>query len=165
MESERTSRRSIRLTEYDYSLAGMYFVTVVAQLKLCLFGHVTNEKMVLNDAGNMIMNSWLEIPNRYPYVVCDVFIVMPNHLHGILCFENEYPEKPLSLVIGSFKSLTTVSYIHGVEQYKWDVFQKRLWQRNYYEHIIRNEESLNNIRDYILYNPTHWNTDTDNPLL
>ncbi len=105
-------RRSIRLKGYDYSQAGLYFITICCQDRACLFGEIINGKMILNDAGKMI-EKW-------------------------------------------FKTMSTNEYIRGVKNLGWAPFNGKLWQRNYYEHIIRNEKSYKNISKYIKNNPIKW---------
>lgn len=172
-DPEKHHRRSIRLKEYDYRLAGAYFVTIVAQDRECLFGDIVNGEMQSNDAGQMINQIWQELPNHYPGVDIDLFVVMPNHFHGIIVLLSPFPQNradkdsftPLSLadIVHRFKTLTTTRYIHGVKQLGWRPFNRRLWQRNYYEHVIRNEQALDGIRDYIDQNPLMWMEDAENP--
>lgn len=186
-------RRSIRLQGYDYTQAGAYFVTVCSQNRECLFGKIENAEMRLNAAGNMIESTWNEIPGNYPGIDIAEFIVMPNHIHGIIvivgatsrgcpphvCPETGHAreqqgqargpaptETRLSLpdVVHRFKTLTTKRYADGVKQWSWPPFQGRLWQRNYWEHVIRNESDLARIREYIQNNPTQWALDRLNPL-
>ena len=164
-------RRSIRLKGYDYSQNGAYFVTICVQNRECLFGKIRNGNMVLNDAGKMIEKYWREIPEHYPNVILDAFVIMPNHMHGILIIDNNVGQpqgiaptiaptgKTIGDIIGAFKSLTTNEYICGVKSGKFPPFEKRIWQRNYYEHIIRNEQSLEKIQNYIIHNPQKWQDD------
>ena len=185
-DPNRHHRRSIRLRGYDYSRPGAYFITICTQNRRCLFGDVVDGRMRLNDAGKMIQTTWNEIPHHYPGINVDAFVVMPNHIHGIIVIvgprpcawpmtarpdpqaqgqsQGIAPAGTLSLpdVVKRFKTLTTKRYIDGVKQYGWPRFDGRLWQRNYYEHIIRNNESLERIRQYILDNPVRWLTDHHN---
>jgi REP element-mobilizing transposase RayT len=269
-------RRSIRLKGYDYAQAGGYFITVCTQGRVCFFGDVTGEAMQLNEAGRMVASEWHAQANRFPTVRLDAFVVMPNHIHGIIWIENDvgaglvpaqtaparmdsapahgattrvapavgdivdgivriendvgaglvpaqtaparmdsapaYGATPrvaptvgdivdgivriendvgaglvpaqtaparmdsapahratprvaptIGDIVGAFKSLTTVAYARSVQQSGWPAFRGRLWQRNYYEHIIRNDESLNDIRQYILDNPLKWELDDLHP--
>ena len=111
----------------------------------------------------MIEKYWREIPEHYPNVILDVFVIMPNHIHGILIIDNvRVPlvgTQTVGNIIGAFKSLTTNEYICGVKNGKFPPFEKRIWQRNYYEHIIRNEQSLEKIQNYIIHNPQKWQDD------
>ncbi|GIV04335.1 MAG: hypothetical protein KatS3mg015_3165 [Fimbriimonadales bacterium] len=170
-DPRKPQRRNIRLRHYDYSLAGAYFITVVTQDRQCLFGEVQDAEMRLNDAGRMVADQWQSLPRRFRDLELDAFVIMPNHLHGILLVTRTFPvTEPTTTVaptvgdiVGAFKSITTVGYIHGVARCGWPRFRTRLWQRNYYEHIIRNEESLHHIREYIVNNPAQWATDPENP--
>jgi len=142
-------RRSIRLKGYDYSQNGAYFITICNQNRECLFGEIIGQKMILNDVGKMIDYQWNELQNKFNNIQLDEYIVMPNHFHGII----------IGKIIGAFKSITTHEYIKGVKKYNWPSFNNAIWQRNYYEHIIRHEESLNKIREYIINNPMNWIND------
>ncbi len=185
-------RRSIRLKGYDYSQTGMYFVTNCTQNRECLFGDMVDGAMQVNAAGRMIKKWWLELNNKFPVVQTDEFIVMPNHIHGIviivgadLCVCPGEPDAqtepdtcrdmdaqtnlgahigaPLPEIVQWFKTMTTNEYIRGVKQHGWSPFPGKLWQRNYYEHIVRNENELNQIREYIINNPLQWELDRENP--
>ena len=175
-------RRSIRLPGYDYRQAGAYFVTICAQGRALLFGEIRGDEMELNDAGQMLVSQWQALPQRFPNVRLDAFVVMPNHVHGIIVLvdANTSPdgdgattrvaptlEDPvgasLGEAVGAYKSLTTVEYARGVNASGWTPFDGRLWQRNYYEHIVRNEAALDDIRQYIIHNPAKWAEDEENP--
>jgi len=177
-------RRSIRLKGYDYSREGAYFVTICGQNRKCLFGEIVNGKMVLNDAGRMVESVWNEIPKYYPGIDIDVCQIMPNHIYGIVVIvgagpcacpdtgqprnmgqpQGVAPTMSLSDVVHRFKTMTTKRYIDGVKQNGWPTFPGKLWQRNYYEHIIRDENELNRIREYIINNPAQWEFDRENPV-
>ena len=295
-DPNRHHRRSIRLKGYDYSQAGAYFITICTQDRACLFGKVVNGEMRLNDAGRMVLAEWNRLPERFPHLVLDAFVVMPNHVHGIVVITNPATDDTATTaptivgtglvpvpnagtmgavpdagtmgaapdtgamgaapdagtmgaapnagamgaapdagmmgavpnagtmgaapnagalgaapnagtmgaapdagamgaapdagmmcavpddgattrvaptvgdivaptvgdIVGAFKSRVTVEYIRGVKTSGWPPFRGRLWQRNYYEHIIRNERALERIRDYILTNPLHWHLDREN---
>ncbi len=161
-------RRSIRLQGYNYAQIGFYFVTICVQNKECLLGDIKQGLMNLNPASKMVRKIWLQLPQRFANIDLDEFVIMPNHFHGLISISiNNEPEKQFSVklseVIGAFKSMTTHQYIQGVKQYNWQRFQGKLWQRNYYEHIIRDEFSLNNFRQYIIDNPIKWENDQENP--
>ena len=181
---ERPHRRSNRLRGFDYTQAGAYFVTIVAQERTSFFGLVCSEEMRPNEAGRMACRIWESLPLRFPAIEMDSFVVMPNHLHGIVLIHQEPVGAPLvgarrsatgesrattrvaptlGDVIGAYKSLTTVEYVRGVRTMNWPPFHKRLWQRNYYERVVRDEESLESIRQYILDNPARWSLDPENP--
>ena len=186
-------RRSIRLKGYDYSQQGAYFVTICTYQRNCLFGEIVDNEMKLNTNGEIARGSWLSIPRHFQNIELDEFVIMPNHLHGIILIVNnseeegkalanqDFPQqqklssqcfaptgetikingtKPQSLaaIIQNFKSVST-RQINRINNSKGNV----IWQRNYYEHIIRNEEALNNIRQYIVNNPINWAEDKENP--
>ena len=181
-DPQKHHRRSIRLKDYDYSKAGAYYVTINVQNRECLFGKIVNYEMELNDAGKMIEGQWNTLLERFSNVELDVYQTMPNHFHGIIVVgaafmaaldsENKADTWPgadtrlaptLGDIVGAFKSITTHEYILGVDNKKWPRFYKRLWQRNYYEHIIRDEKDLQNKTDYIEANPSLWDEDDNNP--
>lgn len=165
-------RRSIRLQGYDYSSAGAYFVTLCTHNKECLFGSITNdEKMQLNSLGKSIVTSWQWLVKQYAYVDLDEWVVMPNHMHGIIIIADNLgsqatstdQRKSLGELIGAFKAVST-KHINIIR----NTPSKQLWQRNYWEHVVRNEQTLNNIREYIVNNPTQWKFDQlnlEHPLL
>lgn len=174
-EPER--RPSLRLRNYDYSQPGAYFFTICTQDRVCLFGDgmsgqsqgiaPTDEQgILLNDAGRMIDETWRQIPGFYSGTGIDAVVVMPNHIHGILIVQDSRPlESRISVpqIVQRFKSLTTRRYVVGVCKRKWKPFSVRLWQRNYYDRIVRDETEMNGIREYILNNPIQWATDHENP--
>ena len=167
-------RRSIRLKGYDYTQVGAYFVTVTVRGRLALFGEVVDGVMRLNGAGEMAHAVWLGMPGRFPFVEMDAFVVMPDHVHGIVVIRGDGVRAPiggvqgnvttdavptiraLGDVVGAYKSLTTAAYMRGVHTSQWPPFQKRLWQRNFYERVIRDEHEMNEIRAYIRDNPLRW---------
>jgi len=173
-------RRSIRLKNYDYSQAGLYFVTICTQNRLCLFGNIGDGEMNLNDAGKMVRTIWDQIPAHYCGVEIDQFVVMPNHIHGIIAIVGAGPRAcpvggqpgdgqprgvaptgfSLPNVVHRFKTMTTKKYTDGVKHNDWQPFPAKLWQRNYYEHVVRNEEDYLKIADYIQTNPKRWQEDT-----
>ena len=155
------NRRSIRLKGYDYSKAGLYFVTICTQNHLCLFGNIDNGKMVLNDAGIMVGCQWQLLTSRFDKIKLHNFVVMPNHFHGIIEFVGVPlvgTQNTVGDVLGVLKSLSTNEYIRGVNK-NWKPFDKKLWQRNYFEHIIRSEKSYYQITEYIKTNPMKWQED------
>ncbi|MGB3203811.1 MAG: transposase [Crinalium sp.] len=155
-------RRSIRLKGYDYSEAGAYFVTICVNQRRSLLGKIQEGIMYPSPAGEMVQIVWDEIPTYYQGIEIDAFVLMPNHIHGIIILEPNTSMK-LGDVVHRFKSLTTAKYRHGVYHQEWLAFEKRLWQRNYYEHIIRNEEACDRLREYIRDNPLLWDCDTFHP--
>lgn len=174
-------RKSIRLKGYDYSQAGLYFVTICCFEKMHLFGEIIRGKMQLNTAGEIAKKCWLEIPQHFNNTKLHEFVIMPNHVHGIIeiiCSNNQLPNRSnvdgrvanndSSLPMRS-PSKTIGSMIRGykIGVTKWfrgnmmDTFPvgQSVWQRNYYEHIIRNEKALFTISDYIINNPLKWEED------
>jgi putative transposase len=202
-------RRSIRLKGYDYSQAGLYFITICVKNRECLFGNIADGEMVLNDAGIMINKWWQKIHEKFPDIESDVYQIMPNHFHAIVInngigvgvdprvnpddgnnpqndgiYTNagqtrgsaptilgehdntvlgEHMGSPLHRVIQWFKTMITNEYIRGVKNLNWQPFDGKLWQRNYWEHIIRNDGSYNRIAEYIVNNPAKWADDQLNP--
>ena len=220
-------RRSIRLKGYDYSQAGLYFVTICVQNKDCLFGEIIDGKMILNNAGNMIEKWGLELSHKFSDILLDTYVIMPNHFHAIIInngnnnpttvgadlrvcpdklrvcpnklnkhCENvldehimlgahigaplhdeyvldghrentlgehvilgEHAGSPLHAVVQWFKTMTTNEYIRGVKTFDWQPFDKKLWQRNYWKHIIGNAQSYQLIAEYIINNPAEWEND------
>jgi REP element-mobilizing transposase RayT len=168
------------LREHDYAQPGAYFVTIVAQNRLCLFGDVIKGAIQLSPSGEVIKHWWRELKNRFTAVETDEFVVMPNHLRGIVMISDSavgadrrvgpvnegtgaHVGAPLPTIIQWFKTVTTNEYIRGVKQLGWLPFQRQLWQRSYFDHIIRSENSLNRIRQYIIENPARWEFDRENP--
>ena len=182
-------RHSIRLQGYDYSQSGAYFITINTDNHICLFGDIVNGEMVLNAAGSIAEQWWLEIPNRYSNVELDEFVIMPNHVHGILIVGaiHELPLQTLPLQTlplqtpliqtppsnDSFQNSTTnrrkMLLPKMIGYFKMNSAKQinqicatpgvPVWQRNYYEHIIRNENDLANVRQYIFNNPIKWVND------
>lgn len=186
-------RKSIRLKGYDYSQAGLYFITICVQHRQCLFGEIDNGEMILNDAGRMVEKWYRELENKFPDIKCHEMVVMPNHFHCVVqnvgadlrvcphvCHGNKQTtgngqsheiaqtgDDSLSgehigsphRVVQWFKTMTTNEYIRGVKNLGWQSFNGKLWQRNYWEHIIRNEKSYQRISKYIINNPKNWNND------
>ena len=177
-DPQRHHRHSIRLKGYDYSQEGAYYVTIVAYHRDCLFGEIKNAEMCLNDFGKIAVECWREIPNHFRNVELGAYVIMPNHMHGIIYIHqpvvgathivplrdaSPLQNRPhgvtpssLGAIIGSFKSAVTrrIGREHNATG---------IWQRNYYEHIIRNEKDLQNKTDYIEANPSLWDDDENNP--
>lgn len=187
-DPEKHRRRSIRLKGYDYTQAGAYFITLCTYERQCLFGEVVDGVMRLNQLGLIVREEWIKTALLRPRVVLDAFVVMPNHLHGIIvlndicrgtrqraptvprapktpvqqCPTTEQFGKPTSdsipTIVRSFKSATT-KRINALRATPG----APVWQRNYYEHIVRNEHDLERIRQYIAENPARWHLDRENP--
>ncbi|MBI3602771.1 MAG: transposase [Candidatus Omnitrophica bacterium] len=176
MRNNMRRRKNLRLQDWDYSQNGYYFVTVCVKDRIPLLGEIMNGQILLNDAGRMVESIWKELPIHYPIDI-DAFVVMPNHVHGIIVIDNSAvgagspgpmamgggtpPLRTITLgkIIAYFKYKTTklINKIRNTPGVK-------LWQRNYYEHIIRNEESLYAVRQYINENPRQWHLDKENPM-
>lgn len=181
---EKHHRRSIRLKGYDYSQAGAYFITICVQNRLHLFGNIEDGVMNLNPAGQMVERWWQEVPHKFPTLEIDEYVVMPNHFHAIIVIDDQsggshqagghigppLPRPPdgnrpnftVGTIMQWFKTMTTNEYIRHVKQDRWTPFPGKLWQRDYFEHIVRNQESLNRIRAYIASNPATWDQDREN---
>jgi len=160
-------RRSIRLKNYDYASDGAYFATICAQHKEYMFGNVIDGKMVLNSAGKMIKKWLCELENKFKNIELNEYIIMPNHIHLIIFImvgANLYV-CPIGIqrIIQWLKTMTTNECIRNVKQNDWKRFDRKLWQKNYYDRIIRNEKELDKIRKYILENPLKWELDKNNP--
>jgi putative transposase len=179
-------RRFLRLRDFDYSTEGAYFVTICTRNRECLLGDVMEGKMRLNELGRMVQTVWDGLPERFPTVELDALVVMPNHVHGILLVgaalappkrrkagaglalpvggaASSAPTGPASIttlgnVLRAFKSISAISVNRLLSR-----SGQPLWQRNYYEHVIRDEESLNRLREYIATNPLRWELDRENP--
>jgi putative transposase len=181
-------RQSIRLEHYDYSSNGAYFVTICTAQRFHLFGEISDTTMRLNEFGQIAQNCWLELPNHFPQILLDEFVVMPNHVHGIVLIQSEQavvpvgarrpcpkvrfmvkrhalplppraafgqlPKGSLGAIVGSFKSVVTkrINQARGAAG-------ESLWQRNYYDRIIRSEEQLMAAGAYIENNPLNWALD------
>lgn len=168
---EKHHRRSIRLQGYDYSQPGGYFITICTHNRKCLFGDVVNGEMILNAFGDIVKNCWLEIPEHFPHVGLDEYVIMPDHVHGIIIIKNnvgvqnfEPPQNQYQKIIP--KSIGSIIRGFKIGVTKWfrqntDIYI--VWQRNYYEHIVRNEYELNKIRTYIINNPKNWEFDKNYP--
>jgi REP element-mobilizing transposase RayT len=175
-DPEKHHRRSIRLKDYDYSQSGAYFITICTHNRECLFGEIVNVGMILNEFGKIAWEEWDNNAKIRKNLVQDEYVVMPNHVHGILFIldENDIgatrrvaPTERLSglasgsigAIIGQFKSIVTkrVNSIRGTPGLD-------IWQRNYHEHVIRDEDELLEIREYIANNPIRWAEDENNPI-
>lgn len=172
-------RRSIRLKGYDYSQAGLYFITICVQGRKCLFGIIENDEMVLNEFGMIAYQQWQKLPERFTNMELDVFQIMPNHMHGIIMLtefvgagftpvQNDAdetragaspaPAKPKTVgdIVGAYKSLVANDCLEIFKQKNPGEISGKLWQRNFYEHIIRDEQSYHRISEYIINNPNNW---------
>ena len=168
------NRKSIRLKDYDYSSGGNYFVTIVSYQRKDSFGKIVDAEMNLNQIGLIVEEVGNAIPSHYSYVSIDTYIIMPSHLHGILIINDtnvrarhasplrdidstQHKRQPLGIIIGSFKFAVT-KRIHNLDL----LSQEKIWQRGYYEHIIRDERDYEKIYEYIEANPINWSLDEEN---
>jgi REP-associated tyrosine transposase len=184
-DPQKHHRRSIRLPNYDYSQSGAYYITIVTWHRKCLFGDVVDREMVFSKFGLVAKQQWENLPNRFPNITLGAFVIMPNHMHGIIVImagrgtagdlnnhddelsrrapTHEKYQKPVKgsipTIVRSYKS--SVSYRINLMRGTQDI---PVWQRNYYEHIIRNERDLQNKTDYIEANPILWADDDENPI-
>lgn len=167
---------SARLEKWDYSSAGYYFVTICTKNREPYFGQIFNDQMQLSKMGHIAHKYWLTIPNHFPFVTLDKFMVMPNHVHGIIIIKNHYPhvETPnlgvstnqshpnywksgcLGAIINQYKRVCTIKIRENGLFFAW--------QSRYYDHVIKNEKSFWAIRKYIEENPIRWESDEQNPL-
>jgi putative transposase len=192
LSGTRRHRRSIRLQGYDYSRAGGYFVTVVTWHRECLFGKIVDRKVILSRYEEIVQKWWREIPIHFPNVETGAFVVMPNHVHGIIFIVERRgtvavprddatnkisPENKISSEIrgGETPPQRTPTLGQIVAYFKYQSTKEmilvdntgkvtKFWQRNYYEHIIRDEQALQNITKYIEANPSSWKEDRESPL-
>ena len=181
-DPQKHHRRSIRLKEYDYAQPGGYFVTIVTYHRDLLFGEIVHDEMQLNDFGEIADDCWRAMPEHFPNVNLSEYVVMPNHVHGIIVINGwmatisspsvgarhvsplQKPSNPrgfkrgsIGAIVASFKSAATrrIGREHNVTG---------IWQRNYYEHIIRNHQDWDRIHRYIESNPSMWAEDEENPI-
>ena len=152
-------RHSIRLDDYDYSKPGSYFVTVCVHERKETFGKIFDGEMHLNENGIATNAVWTTLPNWFSYIELDEFVIMPNHMHGIINimdapFHLKKPNSPLGQIVRAYKAATTRHIrVSGTPEFQW--------QRNYYDHISRlHENELARIRNYIINNPARWSEDS-----
>jgi len=184
-DPQKHHRRSIRLKGYDYSQAGAYYVTIVAWRRECLFRDVMNDEMKLSKFGLVAKQQWEKLLKRFPNIELGAYVIMPNHMHGIIMITDgrgtaESPNNPddkssrraptqeqfqkpvkgsIPTIVRSYKSSVSyrINFMRGSDGVP-------VWQRNYYEHIIRNDKDLQNKTDYINSNPLLWDEDDENPV-
>jgi putative transposase len=165
-------RKSIRLKDFDYSQPGEYFVTLCIHDKKCVFGKVMEENTILSSIGEIAKKCWEEIPVHFPHVRLDEYVIMPNHLHGIIIITdcrdliNQIPTKNFPLMKSPKETLGKITRYYKARSAKlihnsgYVDFQ---WQSLFYDRIVRSDKELNNIRDYITDNPLKWYFDEENP--
>ncbi len=175
-------RRSIRIKGYDYARPGAYFITVCTHNREFLFGEVANDEMRLSTFGHIVESSWHDLPNHYSNLQLDAFMVMPNHVHGIIIITDVgvgagLKPAPTRAIPTNTQATKRPTERHGLPEVvrAFKTFSSRrinalrgtpgvpVWQRNYYEHIVRSEEALKRIREYIGTNPLRWALDRENP--
>ncbi|MFH1782754.1 MAG: transposase [Candidatus Omnitrophota bacterium] len=154
-------RKHNRLPEYDYSQDGYYFVTICTHNRKEYLGRIENGNMILNEYGRIVEKQWIWLSEQYNYIQLDKFIVMPNHLHGILVIVGNGRDrslqkiKSLSELIGAFKTTSSKSiHMAGLVDFHW--------QKSFFDHVIRNENELMRIQEYIVNNPKQWELDVEN---
>jgi len=172
------NRHSLRLKHYDYSREGFYFITICTQNRLHLFGEIVDDVMVLNVAGEMLDHWYMELKNKFKHIKNHEMVVMPNHIHFIVeiaygkndgyatvgadlrvCPHDGNNKVVVGDIVQWFKTMTTNQYIKMVKNGTCPPFDKRIWQRNYYEHIIRDDVDYERISTYIINNPLTWEDD------
>ena len=182
------NRHTIRLKNYDYSQNGLYFVTICTENRECLLGDIVDGKMILNECGEIVNDVLNSLPDRYKQIELDLYQIMPNHIHMIIIIhpvvgaihesplhESPLPKSPnrrfikrgdqrelLPQCIGYFKMNSSKQINQFVRAHHDAPQQQKIFQRNYYEHVIRNENELNKIREYIRINPQIWDRDRNN---
>ena len=153
-------RNSLRYPQYDYAQPGAIFVTICTSDRQHLFGAVNDARMVRSPAGEVVADRWQAIPSRYPDVAMDAFVVMPDHLHGILICGANPDDEALRTTVGKvvrwFKTSVNRAYRTGVEAGGWPPYDRQLWQRDYWDRIVRTGAELDAYRAYIEANPGRW---------
>ena len=184
-DAPKRRHHSIRLQGYDYTRQGAYFVTICTRNRECLLGDIVEGRMHLSEAGRLAQAVWEDLPHHYPHVQIDVWVIMPNHMHGIIILTEAQATEddmqsgadPKTNVGAGLKPAPTAPTRHGLSEIvrAFKTFSARrinalhntvgtpFWQRNYYEHVIRNESALDRIRQYIVDNPARWPEDPENP--
>ena len=169
---------SARLKNWDYSSNGYYFITICTKNRECILGEIENQEMILNENGKIVETCWFDLPNHYNNLRLDEFIVMPNHIHGIMVIDKDIIPVPESPVETGFKPVSTdrtnnTQKRHGLFEFvrALKTFSSRrinklrhspgtpVWQSRFYDRIIRNENELNRIREYVINNPQNWSKD------
>ena len=158
---ELPKRKQVRIREYDYSQNNVYFITVCTHKRAHLFGEIVEENLRgCPNNPHIIVEKWLiELENKYKNVMIDKYIIMPDHIHILLRQTGDHIGSPLPQIVDWFKTMTTNEYINGVKDGLYAPFDKHIWQRNYYEHIVRNQEDYYEIWEYIDGNPQKQESD------
>jgi REP element-mobilizing transposase RayT len=171
-DPKKHNRRSLRLKGYDYSTPGAYFITICTKDKGNILGAVSDGKIHLNETGIIATDCWYDLPNHYPNAQLDSFVIMPNHVHGIIILVDftvpvgvGFKPSPtgkkqiyqLTEIVRGFKTFSA-RRINEIHKRQGNPF----WQRNYYEHVVRNSRELYRIHEYIQNNPLKWEMDIEN---
>ena len=170
MQKLKTRKNTNRIPQHDYSASGQYFITILTCNRRNIFGVIRNNIMHLNKYGHIVDTLWREIPLHFPKAELDEHIIMPNHIHGIINIERAADLPPLQNNNHNRSKMTLPKIIHGYKSTvtrqinKTSGLSQSFWQRNYHDHIIRNNKSLQNIREYIINNPATWDNDKNNPV-
>jgi len=160
-DPEKHHRRSIRLKGYDYSQSGAYFLTICTHNREPMFGEIVHGKMELSIYGRIVSARWRNLPRYHAYVDLSAFVAMPNHIHGIMVIRfdptGSAKHRPISEIVRGFKTFSSrrINEVRGTPGIP-------VWQRNYWEHVIRYQDSFNRIYDYIITNPSRWHLDREN---
>ena len=159
--NEMPSCKNIRLKDYDYSSNGAYFVTICTKDKVKLFGDLVGATLCCrpNNPDKLVEKCLIEIESKFENTRIDKHIIMPNHLHFVLFQTGDHAGSPLRDIVGWFKTMTTNEYIRCVKNGLFPPFDMQIWQRNYYEHIIRDEQDYLRVWQYIDENPAKWADD------
>lgn len=157
-DPEKHHRRSIRLKGYDYSQSGAYFLTICTYNREPTFGEIEHGKMELNVYGRIVSARWYNLPRYHVHIELSAFAAMPNHIHGIMVIGSGVKHRPISEIVRGFKTFSSrrINEVRGTPGIS-------VWQRNYWEHVIRDQDSFNRIHDYIMTNPLRWHLDKENP--
>ena len=154
--ARRGHRRSIRLPEYDYSQPGIYFVTVCTLNRVCWLGSVVEDSVQFSEAGQVAVSEWGQLARRFPGTGVDSLVVMPNHVHALVVIEDADAVAPLGAIVRAVKAASARTiHLGGLGEFRW--------QRNYYEHVVRDERELAVFREYIAQNPARWAQDSLHP--
>jgi putative transposase len=180
-------RRSIRLRNHDYATPGMYFLTLCTQHREPWLGQIVDGKFHPTEDGETAIAAWQSIPQRFPNIRLDAFVAMPNHIHGILEIVNELPGNGREISVGTGRGMSvgagrgdpaptavmTITMGNVVAYFKYqttkiinqqsDQMGRKIWQRNYWERVVRHDDELTNFRHYIITNPQRWDRDRLNP--
>ena len=170
--NNKYNTKTLRLPHWDYSSAGYYFITICTFKKQKLLGEIENNSMFLSDTGELVQKEWSKSFDLRKELFCDLFTIMPNHIHSIIIIDNKSHEnidtyknnfslkpKSISSFISGFKASVTKQVRQSSK-----ILDYKVWQNRFYERVIRNESELNSIRQYIQYNPLNWDTDENNPI-